>query len=74
MKFCLRSITKSGRLGLISDVERIPGASFETPLMLFATRVNLIKTGFFFMISNTFISIILPILEGPHYIVILSAA
>ncbi|XP_059477689.1 queuine tRNA-ribosyltransferase accessory subunit 2-like isoform X2 [Neocloeon triangulifer] len=38
MKFSLGCITKSGRLGSIAEVDRIPSAVFETPLMLLTTK------------------------------------
>ncbi|XP_065341390.1 queuine tRNA-ribosyltransferase accessory subunit 2 [Cloeon dipterum] len=37
MKFSLQYITKKGRLGSISEIERLPLAAFDTPLMLFTT-------------------------------------
>lgn len=36
MKFVLESVTKcSGRLGLLTNIERLPDKTFRTPLLLF---------------------------------------
>lgn len=44
MKFVVETLSKcSGRLGLISNIERLPDFKLETPLLLLTTKVSFIS-------------------------------
>ncbi|XP_049812703.1 queuine tRNA-ribosyltransferase accessory subunit 2 [Schistocerca nitens] len=38
MKFCLQNATKCGRLGIITEISRLPEMALETPLLLLYTK------------------------------------
>lgn len=44
MKFIIESVsTYSGRLGLITNIERLPNIKYQTPMLMLNTKVRLIS-------------------------------